>query len=343
MSLDHLQVNSWREVLVHRNAGENAVLESLCDYLKWYPRSAGIVPDVPTVYTMGAALGSAVGQRVEALFREAIQLFYDEESGPATRYIVTIGRSHYVIEMGEDVPRYVEHRTLQSLLQYLSKPEERFHYLVFDQRSLNDTFLPLIYAKNKPGVVQLFYHLGVTGTEVLVLDEKGALFTQQNAHHEKETLLSHYLRFFEAVSNRLNFMLQEGATESTIKGVEFYEITTDVLGRKNLARVEPDFYQPGKRFFSLQVIVEQNEVGESVFTLYCDGKEFSTLEYGNELFNAVVRYVMQLRQSGQSYPIYITDISLDRAVVGEENMGKMQSVHFLNYKRRIEEQINRNM
>ena len=214
---------------------------------------------------------------------------------------------------------------------------------MFDHRSLNDTFLPLIYAKNKPGVVQLFYHLGATGTEVLVLDEKGALFTQQSDHDEKESLLSHYLRFFEAVSNRLNFMLQEGAIESSIRGVEFYEISTDVLGRKSLLRVDPDFYQPGKRFLSLQVIVEQNEVGDSMFTLYCDGKEFSTLEYGSDLFNAVVRYVLHLRQSGQSYPIYITDISLDRAVVGEKNMGKMQSIHFLNYKRRIEEQINRNM
>jgi len=343
MSLDHLQINSWREVLVHRNAGENAVLESLCDYLKWYPRSGGVVPDVPRVYTMGAALGSSVGQRVEGLFREVIQLFFDEEAGAATRYVVSIGRSHYVIEMGDDVPRYVELRTIQSLMKYLSKAGEKYHHLVFDQRSLTDTFLPSIYAKNKPGMVQLFYHLGIAGAEVYVLDEKGALFSQQDNYHDSDTLLLHYLRFFEAVSNRVNFMLEEGMAGNSIEGVEFYEINSDALGRKNLVRVQPDFYQAGKRFFSLQVIVEQNEMGESVFTLYCDGKEFSTLEYGSELFNAVVRHVLQLRQSGQSYPIYITDISLDRAVVGEENMGKMQTVHFLNYKRRIEEQINGNM
>lgn len=343
MSLDHLQVNSWREVLVHRHAGKNAVLESLCDYLKWYPRTSGIVPDVPHVYTMGAVLGSAVGQRVEALYREVIQLFYDEEAGPATRYVVSIARAHYVIEMDGDIPRYVEHRSLHSLLAYLGQSGEEFRHLVFDARSLKESFLPLIYAKNKPGVVQLFYYPGVSGTDVFVLDEKGALFSQQTTQYETDALLSHYLRFFDAISNRVNFMLQEGASGSRIDGVEFYEIASDALGRQNLLRIEPEFYPPDKRFFGLQVIVEQNEVGESVFTLYCDGREFSTLEYGSGLFDAVVSYVLQLRQSGQLYPIYITDISLDRAVLGEENLGKLQTVHYLGYKRRIEEQINRSM
>lgn len=342
LSLDHLQVNSWREVLVHRNAGENAVLESLCDYLKWYPRSAGNVPDVPKVYTMGAVLGSAVGQRVEGLFRQIIKLFYDEK-GPITRFVLTIARSHYVIEMDGDVPRYHEYRTPQALMQYLARPGGTFYRLIFDERSLKDSFLPLIYANNKPGVVQLFYYLGVTGAEVFVLDEKGALFNQQNGYHDSETLLSHYLRFFEAVSNRVNFMLQEGAVGNRIEGVEFYEITTDALARQSLTRVDPDFHLPGNRFLSLQVIVEQNELGESVFTLYCNGKEFSTLEHGDQLFDTVVKYVLQLRKSGQSYPIYITDISLDSGVIGEENMEKMQTVHFLNYKRRIEAQINRSV
>ena len=72
----------------------------------------------------------------------------------------------------------------------------------------------------------------------------------------------------------------------------------------------------------------------TVFTLYCDSKE---------LFNTVVKHVLVLRNSGQHHPIYITDISLDRSVMGEENVGKMQTSHFLNYKQRIEDQLNRSM
>jgi adenylate cyclase class 1 len=247
------------------------------------------------------------------------------------------------MEMADDVPRYVEHRTMQSLLQHLGKPGEVFYHLVFDERSLKGTFLPLVYSRNKPGVVQFFYYPGSSGTELFVLDEKGALFAQHSSGHERETLVTHYMHFFDAVSNRINFMLQEGAAGSRIEGVEFHELSRDALGTQRLLKVEPSFKRQGQRFFSLQVIVEQNEVGESIFTLYCDGKEFSTLEYGKGLFDAVVKHVLQLRRSGQSYPIYIADISLDRSVVGEENMGKMQTVHFLNYKRRIEAQINHSL
>ena len=345
LAMDHLQLNSWHEVLVHRYGGNNNVLESLCEYLKWYPRSAGVKPPVPHVYAIGAVLGNAVARRVEGLFQEIIELYYGEAGSESSLappyYVVTIGRFHYAITFDEDAPRYEELNSFAALTAYLGQPRSGFTTVVFDERSLKESFLPLIYANNKPGVVQLFYYPNGTVADVFILDEKGSLFHQQSSFYDSDTMLGHYTRFFEAVSNRINFMLQEGAVGSRIETLEFYELTSDAIGRKKLFKLSPQFYQPGKKFFSLQVIVEQNERGESVFTLYCDSKEFSTLEYGKRLFQAVIDYVLQLRQSGQSYPIYITDISLERSVVGEENMGKLQTVNFLNYKRRIEEQLNR--
>lgn len=341
LAMDHLQLNSWHEVLVHRYGGNNNVLESLCDYLKWYPPSAGVVPPVPHVYAIGAVLGNPVARRVEGLFRDIIERYYGESEESASCFIVTIGRSHYAITYDEDSPRYEELNGFAALTAYLGQPHGSFTTAVFDERSLKVGFLPLIYAHNKPGVVQLFFYPNATVADVFVLDEKGSLFHQQSSFYDSDTMLGQYTRFFEAVNNRINFMLQEGAVGSRIEGLECYELTSDALGRKKAYKLAPHFYQPGKKFFSLQVIVEQNEKGESVFTLYCDSKEFSTLEYGKNLFNAVIKHVLQLRQSGQSYPIYITDISLERSVVGEENMGKLQTVNFLNYKRRIEEQLNR--
>ncbi len=341
LSLDHLEVNSWREVLVQRYANNNAVLECLCNYLKWFPRSADVVPQAPVVFATDATMGSAVGQRVEALFREVIGLFYDKEHGPATRYVVTIGRSHYLIEMQDDVPRYVEHASLQSLVQYLGHTGEHFHRMVFDERSLKDSFLPLIYSYNKLGVVQFFYHRGAGGTDVFVLDEKGALYNQRYALGDSEVLLAHFMRFFAAVGKRMNFMRQVEVEDNRISGEEYYELSTDALGRHTMEFVDTSRCRPGKQFYSLQVLVEQNEQGESVFTLYGDGREFSTLEYGSDLFRRVVAHVLEQRRDQVHYPIYITDISLDRAVIGDERADTLQTVHYLDYKRRIEEQINR--
>lgn len=341
LSLDHLQMNSWREVLVQRYAGNNTVLDCLCGYLKWFPRSAGVVPEVPTVYAVNAAFGGATGQRVETLFREVIALFYDKKRGPATRFVVSVGSSHYIIEMADDTPHYVEHASLQSLMQYLGYTGEHFYRMVFDPRSLKESFLPLIYSYNKLGVVQFFYHRGAGGTDVFVLDEKGALFNQRYAQVDSDILLAHFMRFFAAVGKRVNFMRQNEVEGSTISGEEYYELSTDALGRHTMEFVDTSRCRPGKHFYSLQVLVEQNEQGESVFTLYGDGREFSTLEYGADLFRRVVDHVLAQRHDQAHYPIYITDISLDRAVIGEDRADRLQTVHYLEYKRRIEDQINR--
>lgn len=341
LSLDHLQMNSWREVLVQRYAGNNTVPDCLCGYLKWFPRSAGVVPEVPTVYAVNAAFGSATGQRVETMFREVIALFYDKKRGPATRFVISIGRSHYIIEMAEETPYYVEHVSLQSLMQYLGHTGEHFHRMVFDPRSLKESFLPLIYSYNKPGLVQFFYHRGAGGTDVFVLDEKGALFNQRYAQVDSDILLAHFMRFFAAVGKRVNFMRQNEVEERTITGEEYYELSTDALGRHTMEFVDTSRCRPGKHFYSLQVLVEQNSQGESVFTLYGDGQEFSTLEYGADLFRRVVAHVLEQRRDQAHYPIYITDISLDRGVIGDERADRLQTVHYLEYKRRIEEQINR--
>lgn len=343
LAVDQLSLNSWREAIAYRFSGNSAVLDALCNYLKWYPLSEQERPPLPGFYSGSAALGSAVAKRVEELFREVIEHFYGDDLHWEDHYLVTIGNVHYSFYFDNDIPRYEVLSGPVALFGYLGKPQQRFLSVVTDKRSLKESFLPVIYERNKSGVVQIFFNPQGGNAEIFVLDEKGSLFHQHSLFHNESTLLNQLSRFFESVSNRVNFMLQEGQLSGSIEGVEFYRVSSDVLGRRRVKSVAPEFYQPDKSYFSLQVIVEQNGRGESNFTLYCDGKEFSTLEHGKELFNSVVKHVLQLRSSGQRYPIYITDISLDRSVVGEENVNKMQTTHFLNYKRRIEDQLNRSM
>ena len=341
MALDHLQVNSWREVTTHRNTGDHAVVESLCEYLKWYPQSQGVTPPLPQVYAIGLASGSTVAHRVQGLYQRVIELLYANDMVVPPRFLVTIGHSHFVIEMEDGVPHYHTLSGTQALLQYLGKAGRIHPATVFDERALKDTFFPLIYSKHKPGVVQFFYYPKAGQVEIFVLDECGALFTQRAVFYDNATLLNQYGRFFETVANRINFMQENSLGARRIQGVEFYELSSDGAGGRQLRRLAPAYSGGTMQFFDLQVIVEQHETGPSAFTLYCNNQEFSSLEHGGNLFNTVRQHVMNLRKSGQSYPVYITDISLDMAVVGEENLNALQSIHFLIYKRRIEEQLNR--
>ncbi len=341
MSIEQLSVSSWHEAVALRFTGPNAVADAICGYLKWYPPSAQAKPPLPGLFSGTLGQGSSAAKRVEGLLREIIEHFYGDDSGRAGRYIVSIGASHYCFYFEGEHPRYVVLKDQAALVNLLGKPQEEFLPLRFDKLSLKDSFFPLIYQHNKPGIVQCFFHPQGKRVEVFILDEKGSLFHQRLPFHDEHTLLNQFSRFFEAASNRINFLLQEGEMQGHIKGLEFARLSRDTMGRRDVQSVAPEFFQPNKRYFSLQVIVERGEQGNSSFTLYCDDKEFSTLEHGKELFNTVAKHILKLRQGGQPYPIYTTDISLDRSVVGEANVGKLQTLHFLNYKRRIEAQLNR--
>ena len=92
-------------------------------------------------------------------------------------------------------------------------------------------------------------------------------------------------------------------------------------------------------YFNVQVIGDASEGDQSRLTIYCNDVEFPGLEYGDKLFDEVAAFVMKQRQGGARYPIYITDIDLPRALFGGEAGGRIQTIHFLKYKKQIEDQL----
>ena len=342
VSLDQVVVTSWQEVLTHRYGGPRAVVECLCDYLKWAPPSRGVRPQAMAVHGSGIGRGRSVAQRIELLFADVVECYYGETGDAAARYVLAVEAGYYVLQFDGDAPRYHSADSYSALLRLLGQPQGRFSPIVIDPLALTGTVVPMICARNRPGYVQFFYHPLGEEADIYVLDERGSLFYQRMPFYDARPLVNQYSRFFEAVLNRINFLMEEGQAAGGAEGLEFFAIDRDRIGEIWLERQQPNFGRVDRPYLSLQVMVEVEE-SQTVFTLYCGGREFSTLEYGSELFNAVVRHVLELRASRKHYPIYITDISMSRAVLGEEAVGKVQTVHFLQYKRRIEEQLNRAM
>ena len=90
----------------------------------------------------------------------------------------------------------------------------------------------------------------------------------------------------------------------------------------------------------MQVISAPGEGDRQNLTIYCNDVEFTSLEYGNNLFREVAAYILGQRRSGLRYPIYITDIDLPRTLLSDEPSGHIQTIHFLNYKKHIEQRLN---
>jgi adenylate cyclase class 1 len=76
--------------------------------------------------------------------------------------------------------------------------------------------------------------------------------------------------------------------------------------------------------------------GNSI-TIYHANKEFSSIEHGDELYQAVSLSILAQRQDNTAYPVYITDIDMQRSSPGH---GRQQTVYFLKLKKQIEQQLN---
>jgi adenylate cyclase class 1 len=90
----------------------------------------------------------------------------------------------------------------------------------------------------------------------------------------------------------------------------------------------------------VQVIGNIDDAQQGSFSIYCNNREFSMLEYGNRLFEVVAEDITRRRQSGTYYPIYITDIDINSAMLGSDKSEGVQTICFLNYKKRVESLLN---
>lgn len=64
------------------------------------------------------------------------------------------------------------------------------------------------------------------------------------------------------------------------------------------------------------------------------------MDAGQDVFSMAAAHIMRLRQSGERYPIYITDIDLPLSILGVDTPEELQTVHFLKFKEKVEERLN---
>ena len=92
-----------------------------------------------------------------------------------------------------------------------------------------------------------------------------------------------------------------------------------------------------EEYINLQVLGDR--IGsEVIFTVYCNDREYSTVEHGESLYQHVANYILQQREVPDEYPIYITDIDLSKALLGLD-YANVQTVHYLQYKRHFESRL----
>jgi len=339
VSFEMLNVTSWGEVLTFRYTGRTALLDCLCDYFAWSPVSSGAIPPPVPCFSFSSSRGAIIARRLEELIGEAVDFFYRNYWRRHARYALRIGQHYYVLQCEHDVPRYREFDSSQALLNHLSSAQAAFSPIRIDSQTLDDSPLALIFERNREGVVQLFFQVQGPRAHVYILDERGSLFHQCVAFHDRQTLLGQFQQFLDAVRYRLrNMSLPNSLSDDA--DFQYYQVTRDAQDQHKLEVLKPMASSGKSGFMDVQVIGDLDDDRHGSFSIFCGEREFSALEYGDRLFQEVARHITHRRSSGSSYPIYITDIDVNAAMLGSDKTDGAQTIHFLSYKKRIESLLN---
>jgi adenylate cyclase class 1 len=332
LTLDQVTLNSWNEVLVNRFDGPHALLDCLRDYLNNLPNG----PQQPRLRVRCFCHNRAqfIAQRVEEILETAQNLLLSKLN---YRYLIQVQQHYHVLEL---IPGQVNHVTLTTvpeLFDFLSEDLTRYSPLHLDHKALENHDLALLLPMGQPDCLQVFYRVKEDQAELYVLDEFNALWQQRLPWHDEQSLLVPLQRFLQSIQYRRDALLPMDAAHPLSLDTLFYQLLPSGTGRARRVEARPAPQTPAnKPFYDVQAIIGKAAPGKVQVTLYCNQREFSELEHGDQLFSVVAREIIEQRRETERYRCYITDLDLT-GLLGD---GQSSSNLYLRYKADLEHALN---
>ena len=327
-SLDKVSLTSWGEITTSQYEGIEGFFQCLVDIINHNKRPVTPRDLVAVCFTPIRA--KSITLRVETLFTALVRLFSKSQRNRSPRYILAGESAYYLFEMSNKVLGFKLLITREELMKELASPKENFSPIHFDLAMPDKTPIPLIFTFNKPRIIQLFYQKHKSHVAVYIIDERGALYTQQHGKSDTNQILHQYSIFIQAILNR-NLL-------DAFLTVEYYEIQKNSAGLLSCSQI---FIKTSS--FSNQMSLRISGVATAKginYSIYCNEQEFSSLDYGNQLFFSVYQHILQSRQSKLDYPVHISDIDLPLSAFHIDRLEQLQTIHYLSYKQKIEAKLN---
>jgi adenylate cyclase class 1 len=339
-SVDLLMMTSWEEVLVFSFEGTAGLLDALMEYLQWATPLGSVELPLLKICCLSQNHAHAIQGRVENYAREVVDMLCHPESGVDRQLVTQFEQQYCRVFAKNNRPQYELHRNLLSLSNALSAPKAKFSTVKMDAGCSDLGALSVIYVHNRAEFIQLFVREAGKDADIYILDEFGALFTHRQECFRIETIFDQYAQFLQ---NLLKHHIQRIDSAGKLSGqpqLETFRLQAKAGGAFQALKVTAPTPR-GNDYFSVRVFVDVHKGGNQQFTIFCEDEEFSSAEHGGRLFIAIAEYVMTRRGNAETYPIYITDLELSNRFKKFRNIDTLQTIHVLNYKKRIEQQLTR--
>jgi len=345
-NLEYLYVTSWKEVFSFKYYHADGIASWLCATLNMYKESLGAskkgVEISSDVYSFGTGVAHILSSRINALYKSVIKTLLSDAKGQVS-YIYQAAKQFYRISFDNDHFDFKKFSNTESLMENLFLPRDKYLKFIFDEHVSITLPLAEIFKTNKEGYIQLFCYEEREKIHLFVLDEVGILFHQVLPLDNCKKVLMHYQQFFEAVLNRRrideDISFEEDEISAPVEDIlEMYKVYSAASSYR-VEQVALDI-EDEVQSFDIQVLAHQAE-DKPIFTFYCDDIEFSSSEFGGEVFDRVASYIMDQRSGHRDYFLYITDLELSPELLGKKVSHKVQTCELLKYKKRIESRLNK--
>ena len=335
-AVDLLMVTSWEEVFVFHFEGNVALIEALMEYMQWAAPLGSVELTGMDVCCLSKDYSQAVQRRVQAFATNVIESMCRADAECEHQHVVQLEQQLIRLYAKNERPGYEIHRSGPALIKSLSAPRTANTQTTIDPGCTDLGPLPFIFANNRFGTIQFYVHDQDSKADIYVLDEYGALFTTQQDCFRVEMIFDHYLQFFQALlKHHVND--SHGADEAMF---EMFRLKSGTSGDFLAAPISVTMPRD-EDYLSVRVFVDIHSSGAQQFTIFCEDEEFSSTEYGGRLFVAIAEFVYRRRGRAERYPIHITDLELSNRFRQQRKIDEVQTIHVLNYKKRIEHELTR--
>ncbi len=323
--IDQISVSSWGEITVSKHLGIQGFFH--CTTELFNNSKTPLSDDTLQVLCYTPLRAKSITLRIKSIVGQLTELFQD--SSPNWRYILPAKDNYQLFTRQGDHLTYWPIETNDLLIQELAATQQYFAPVCFDPHVLSNTFIPFLYSQIDPGTIQVFYHAGEKHVAIYIIDEKASLFTRQHINAKPEHVLADYFSFLHGLIDQAKIPV-----DTDIRFLEIEKNSAGIISCKTVKVV------PQESFMDLNIrIIAASSGGKThSITIYCNDKEFSSID-GGKIFPAVREHILSFRNSHEDYPFHINEIDVPAPILGVSAINQAHTVHFLQYKQKIESRL----
>ncbi|MBL4743122.1 MAG: class I adenylate cyclase, partial [Cycloclasticus sp.] len=334
-TVDMMFRNSWNEIVVGKHEAMDGLMACLCEIFDH--KTLGSKQVLPTLVctSYNSPRAMSVSKRIQRLFKDIAEVFKRYRQQVTPRLVIQSARSFCIMQVKDRKMTSVA-VSQEKLLLELSKPQTTYSPIYFDKMIEQKRLLPVICGHHKEGRTQLYYaQIADDKAQVYILDEKGSLFYKEHNFRNEALLLQSYIELIESIFHRRRLAAYEQDDMTFDLELECYRV--EKVGTRWAIEERSQPNRSNNKGMDVRV-ASDGQTKE--INIYCNEQTFSSVEHGDNLYVAASSYIRQERQAKEDYPVYVTDIDVPHEELKASTQAQIQTIHYLNYKQRIERKLN---